>query len=60
MKKIQDAVMEIVRTDEMREKMKNLEILPVGSTSSEYKARLTKETGMWAEVVKAGGIKAEQ
>jgi len=58
--KIQNAVMEIVRTDEMREKMKNLEILPVGSTSEAYKARLAKEIGMWAEVVKTGNIKAEQ
>jgi tripartite-type tricarboxylate transporter receptor subunit TctC len=59
-KKIQDAVIEIVRSDEMREKMKNLEILPVGSTSDAYEARLAKEIGMWAEVVKAGNIKAEQ
>ena len=58
--KIQNAVMEIVRTDEMREKMKNLEILPVGGTSEAYKARLAKEIGMWAEVVKTGNIKAEQ
>ena len=58
--RIRNAVMEIVRTDEMREKMKNLEILPVGSTSEAYKARLAKEIAMWAGVVKAGNIKAEQ
>jgi len=58
--KIQQAVAEVVRSDEMRERMRALELVPVGGTAQDYTARIAREIKMWADVVKAGNIKIER
>lgn len=55
-RKLNEAVVETVRTDEVRKAMANLELIPVGSSAADYTARIRREIGMWADVVKAGKI----
>ena len=59
-KTLQDAVIDVVRSEEMRDRMRNLELVPLGTTSDEYGRRLAREIALWAEVVKAGNIKLQQ
>jgi tripartite-type tricarboxylate transporter receptor subunit TctC len=59
-RKIQDAVIEIVKSDDMRQKMTNLELLPVGGSASDYGRRIGREIALWADVVKTGGIEIQR
>lgn len=59
-RKVQDAVIDMVRAPDMRDKMRNLELIPVGSTADEYRARIVREIALWADVVKAGNIRIER
>jgi hypothetical protein len=40
--------------------MRNLDIIPVGSTAEEYSRRLAREIAMWPELIKAANIKIQQ
>lgn len=59
-KKLQDAVNEVVKSEDVRERMRILELIPLGGTSDEYGKRLAREIAMWADVVKTGNIKIQQ
>ena len=59
-RKLNEAVVEAVNSDDIRQKMRNLELIPVGGTSSDYGARLKREIVMWADVVKKGGIEIQR
>jgi tripartite-type tricarboxylate transporter receptor subunit TctC len=58
--KVQQAVADVVKSDDIRERMRTLELIPVGSSAEDYRARIAREIAMWAEVVKAGNIKIER
>ena len=58
--KIQDAVIEAVKSPDIRDKMRNLDIIPVGSTAEEYSRRLAREIAMWPELIKSANIKIQQ
>lgn len=59
-RKINEAVVDVVSSDEMRKTMANLEIVPVGGSAADYAARIKRELVMWADVVKAGNIQIQR
>jgi tripartite-type tricarboxylate transporter receptor subunit TctC len=59
-RKLNEAVVEAVASDDIRQKMRNLELTPVGGTSSDYGDRLRREIVMWADVVRKGGIEIQR
>jgi tripartite-type tricarboxylate transporter receptor subunit TctC len=58
-KKLQDEVMQVVKSDEIQEKMRALDVVPVGNTSEEFAGMITRSLALWADVAKAGNIKLQ-
>jgi len=58
--KLNEAVVDVVRSDEVRKAMANLELVPVGGSASDYVSRIKRELTMWADVVKAGNIQIQR
>jgi tripartite-type tricarboxylate transporter receptor subunit TctC len=59
-RKVQNAVVEIAKSNDMRQKMSDLELMPVGSTAADYRRRIAREIALWADVVKTGGIEIQR
>ncbi|WP_093381779.1 tripartite tricarboxylate transporter substrate binding protein [Variovorax sp. OV329] len=57
--KLQNAVVEVLKEDEVQQRLKDLGAQPVGSTPAEFAAFLKKEDAKWGEVVRKGDIKAD-
>jgi tripartite-type tricarboxylate transporter receptor subunit TctC len=57
--KLQDAVIAIVKSDEIQTKMRALDVVPVGNTAAEFARIIAKELAQWADVAKAGNIKIQ-
>ncbi|MBS0451893.1 MAG: tripartite tricarboxylate transporter substrate binding protein [Proteobacteria bacterium] len=57
--KLQRAVVEALKEDEVQQRLKDLGAQPVGSTPAEFAAFLKKEDAKWGEVVRKGDIKAD-
>ncbi|MEH3087940.1 MAG: tripartite tricarboxylate transporter substrate binding protein [Xylophilus ampelinus] len=57
--KLQQAVVEVLKEDEVQQRLKDLGAQPVGSTPAEFAAFLKKEDAKWGAVVKQGNIKAD-
>ena len=57
--KLQRAVVDALKEDEVQQRLKDLGAQPVGSTPAEFAAFLKKEDAKWGEVVRKGDIKAD-
>jgi tripartite-type tricarboxylate transporter receptor subunit TctC len=57
--KIQAEVARVIRVPEIREKLIQQGVDPVGSTPDEFAAYIRDETAKWAKVVKAAGARAD-
>lgn len=57
--KLQHAVVEVLKEEEVQQRLKDLGAQPVGSTPAEFAAFLKKEDAKWGEVVRKGDIKAD-
>lgn len=57
--KLQRAVAEVLKEDEVQQRLKELGAQPIGSTPAEFAAFLKKEDAKWGEVVRKGDIKAD-
>ena len=57
--KLQKAVVDVLKEDEVQQRLKDLGAQPVGSTPSEFAAFLKKEDAKWGDVVKQGNIKLD-
>ncbi|SCK26836.1 Tripartite-type tricarboxylate transporter, receptor component TctC [Variovorax sp. HW608] len=57
--KLQRAVVEVLKEDEVQKRLSDLGAQPVGSTPDEFAAFLKKEDAKWAEVVRKGDIKLD-
>jgi len=59
-RKLNEAVVDAVKSEDVRKAMINLEVVPIGGTSADYAARLRREIAMWADVVKTGNIEIQR
>ncbi len=59
-KKLQDEIIRITRLPEIQERLRALELTPVGSTSEEFAQTIAKDTETWTAVARASNIKVEQ
>jgi tripartite-type tricarboxylate transporter receptor subunit TctC len=57
--KLQRAVVEVLKEDEVQKRLSDLGAQPVGSTPEEFAAFLKKEDAKWGEVVRKGDIKLD-
>lgn len=57
--KLQKAVVDVLKEDEVQQRLKDLGAQPVGSTPTEFAAFLKKEDAKWGDVVKQGDIKLD-
>ena len=57
--KLQKAVVDVLKEDEVQQRLKDLGAQPVGSTPTEFAAFLKKEDAKWGDVVKKGDIKLD-
>lgn len=57
--KLQKAVVDVLKEDEVQQRLKDLGARPVGGTPAEFAAVLQKEELKWADVVKKGDIKLD-
>lgn len=55
--KLQDEVIRVVGLPDIREKLKELELVPVGNTSKEFAAMIAKDTLLWADVARTANVK---
>lgn len=58
-KKLEGEVMRIVKLPEVRERLKALELDPVGSTSAEFARVIAADLSRWSAVAKAANVKME-
>ena len=57
--KLQQALQDVLKEDEVKQRLANLGAQPVGSTPADFAAFLKKEDAKWGEVVKKGNIKLD-
>jgi tripartite-type tricarboxylate transporter receptor subunit TctC len=57
--KLQRAVVEVLKEDEVQKRLSDLGAQPVGSTPEEFAAFLKEEDAKWGEVVRKGDIKPD-
>jgi tripartite-type tricarboxylate transporter receptor subunit TctC len=57
--KLQQALQDVLKEDEVKQRLADLGAKPVGSTPSDFAAFLKKEDAKWGEVVKKGNIKLD-
>ncbi len=57
--KLQQAVEEVLKEDEVKQRLSDLGARPIGSTPADFAAFLKKEDAKWGEVVKKGHIKLD-
>ncbi|WP_422842954.1 Bug family tripartite tricarboxylate transporter substrate binding protein [Acidovorax sp. M2(2025)] len=57
--KLQQALQEVLKEDEVKQRLADMGAQPVGSTPAEFAAFLKKEDGKWGEVVRKGNIKLD-
>jgi tripartite-type tricarboxylate transporter receptor subunit TctC len=57
--KLQQALQEVLKEDEVKQRLSDLGAQPVGSTPAEFAAFLKKEDAKWSEVVRKGNIKLD-
>jgi tripartite-type tricarboxylate transporter receptor subunit TctC len=57
--KLQKAVVDVLKEDEVQQRLKDLGAQPVGSTPAEFATFLKKEDAKWGDVVKKGDIKLD-
>src|SRR3989344_4568255 len=57
--KLQQALQEVLKEDEVKQRLADLGAQPIGSTPAEFAAFLKKEDSKWGEVVKKGNIKLD-
>jgi len=57
--KLQKALAEVLKDDEVQQRMKDLGAQPVGSTPAAFADFLKKESAKWGEVVRKGDIKLD-
>ena len=55
--KLQQALQDVLKEDEVKQRLADLGAQPVGSTPADFAAFLKKEDAKWGEVVKKGNIK---
>lgn len=57
--KLQRTVIEVLKEEEVQQRLKDLGAQPVGSTAAEFASFLKKEDAKWGEVVRKGDIKLD-
>lgn len=57
--KLQQALQEVLKEDEVKQRLSDLGAQPIGSTPAEFAAFLKKEDDKWGEVVRKGSIKLD-
>ncbi|MFZ4286750.1 Bug family tripartite tricarboxylate transporter substrate binding protein [Variovorax sp. HJSM1_2] len=57
--KLQKTVVEVLKEDEVQQRLKDLGAQPVGSTAAEFASFLKKEDSKWSEVIRTGDIKPD-
>lgn len=57
--KLREAVQEVMKEDELKQRLADMGAQPVGSTPAEFAAFLKKEDIKWGEVVRKGNIKLD-
>lgn len=57
--KLQQALQDVLKEDEVKQRLADLGAQPVGSTPADFAAFLKKEDAKWGEVVKKGNIKLD-
>ena len=57
--KLQQALQEVLKEDEVKQRLADLGAQPIGSTPADFAAFLKKEDAKWGEVVKKGNIKLD-
>ncbi|ANY63020.1 LacI family transcriptional regulator [Comamonas aquatica] len=57
--KLQQALQDVLKEDEVKQRLADLGAQPIGSTPAEFAAFLKKEDAKWGEVVRKGHIKLD-
>mgnify|MGYP006147047849 CR=1 FL=1 len=57
--KLQQALQDVLKEDDVKQRLADLGAQPIGSTPAEFAAFLKKEDSKWGEVVKKGNIKLD-
>ena len=57
--KLQQAIVDVLKEDEVRQRFAEFGVQPVGSTPAEFAAFLKKEDAKWADVIRKGNIKLD-
>jgi tripartite-type tricarboxylate transporter receptor subunit TctC len=58
--KLQDEIIRIVKSQEIRDRMAALQVTPEGTTSADFSRRIKQEIEQWSDVAKANNIKIEE
>ncbi len=57
--KLQQALQDVMKEDEVKQRLADMGAQPIGSTPAEFATFLKKEDAKWSEVVRKGGIKLD-
>lgn len=57
--KLSQAIAEVLQQPDVRQRLANFVVTPVGSSPAETAAFLRQENGRWQNIIAAGGLKAE-